>query len=92
LNEIEELVSQPPSADEKLLAKLNRAADKQAAAALERSEAVLNQLRDVLNLLIKHETQNELLDIVRQMIKKQNDLIKRTKKQRQKKAFEGLLD
>ena len=56
------------------------------------TDQVLVELNEVLNLLIKHETQNELLDIVRQMIKKQEELKERTKKQRQKQAFEGLLD
>ena len=55
-------------------------------------DRVLVELNEVLNLLIKHETQNELLDIVRQMIEKQEELKERTKKERQKKAFEGLLD
>ena len=56
------------------------------------TDQVLVELNEVLNLLIKHETQNELLDIVRQMIEKQEELKERTKKERQKKAFEGLLD
>jgi hypothetical protein len=92
LTEIEEVSSKSKRPDPTMLAKLNQTADAQASTALEHSETVLNELRGVLDLLIKHETQNELLDIVRQMIQKQKDLIQRTKKQRQKKAFEGLLD
>jgi len=38
------------------------------------TDQVLVELNEVLNLLIKHETQNELLDIVRQMIKNQKEL------------------
>lgn len=52
----------------------------------------IDELNEVLDLLIKFETQNELLDIVRQMIAEQKAIIERTKKQRQKQAFEGLLD
>lgn len=52
----------------------------------------IDQLNAVLDLLIKFETQNELLDIVRQMIAEQKAIIERTKKQGQKQAFEGLLD
>ena len=56
------------------------------------TDQVLVELNEVLDLLIKHETQNELLDIVRQMIDKQKELLERTKKERQKKSFEDLLD
>ena len=71
---------------------LRVAADKTAVDSIEMTDQVLVELNEVLNLLIKHETQNELLDIVRQMIEKQEELKERTKKERQKKAFEGLLD
>ena len=68
------------------------AADDLSTKAIEKTDEVLKQLDEVLNVLIKYETQNELLEIVRRMIKEQQELMERTKKERQKKAFEGLLD
>lgn len=68
------------------------AADELSTKAIEKTDEVLKQLDEVLNVLIKYETQNELLEIVRRMIKEQQELMERTKKERQKKAFEGLLD
>ncbi len=72
--------------------KMQAASEKTAIDAIVVTDQVLIELNEVLNLLIKHETQNELLDIVRQMIQKQEELKERTKKERQQKAFEGLLD
>ena len=66
--------------------------DQIAANSIKKITEVLTQLDDVLNVLIKYETQNELLDIVRKMIKDQQQLMDRTKKERQREAFEGLLD
>jgi hypothetical protein len=74
------------------LAELRAESNQLALDSIEKTDQVLVNLTSVLNLLIKHETQNELLDIVRQMIEQQKALQDRTKKQRQKKAFEGLLD
>jgi hypothetical protein len=71
---------------------LSGSADQFANVAIEQTDEVLKQLDEVLNVLIKYETQNELLDIVRKMIKDQQELMDRTKKERQQKAFEGLLD
>ena len=67
-------------------------ADRLANSAIEQTELTLKQLDAVLNVLLKYETQNELLEIVRGMIKDQKELKERTKKERQRKAFEGLLD
>lgn len=71
---------------------LNGATDELAHVAIEGTDQVLKELNAVLDVLIKYETQNELLEIVRQMIKAQKELQARTKKERQRKAFEGLLD
>lgn len=67
-------------------------ANRLAITSIEQVDIVLNQLDSVLRVLVKYETQNELLEIVRQMIKSQQDLMERTKKERQRKVFEGLLD
>ncbi len=52
----------------------------------------LDELQKVISILVKFETQNELLDIVRAMLKTQSDLHRRTQEQRKKDAFEGLID
>jgi len=67
-------------------------ADRLANSAIEQTEFTLKQLNAVLDVLLKYETQNELLEIVRGMIKDQQELKERTKKERQRKAFQGLLD
>ena len=56
------------------------------------TDAVLKEIDSVLAVLVKYESQNELLEIVRRMITEQKALMKRTKDKRQKDAFEGLLD
>ena len=66
--------------------------DVAANSAIESVDKVLSELDAVLGNLVKFETQNELLDIVRRMIDQQKQLMERTKKERQRKAFEGLLD
>lgn len=55
-------------------------------------DRVLIELNRVLDALIKYETQNELLEIVRDMIKQQQQILEKTRQERQRKAFEGLLD
>lgn len=67
-------------------------ADSLAESAIEQTDLTLKQLDDVLSVLLKYETQNELLEIVRGMIKQQQEIKERTKKESQRKAFEGLLD
>lgn len=67
-------------------------ADRLADSAVQQVDLALRQLDDVLDVLLKFETQNELLEIVRGMIKVQQEIKERTKKERQRKAFEGLLD
>ena len=71
---------------------VNRFADGAFFGAIEQNDLVLTEMNGVLSILIKYETQNELLDIVRKMIKKQNEIMERTKKERERKAFDGLLD
>jgi hypothetical protein len=60
--------------------------------AIEQTDVALTELDQVIGVLLKYETQNELLDIVRQMIANQRDIMERTSKERQRKAFDGLLD
>ena len=60
--------------------------------AISKADQILVELNRVLDSLIKYETQNELLEIVRQMIKQQEAIMESTKRERQRKAFEGLLD
>lgn len=71
---------------------VSTAADEQAVTSIERIDVVLTELDQVLSILVKYETQNELLDIVRQMIRQQQEIAERTQKERKRKAFEGLLD
>ena len=93
LREIESLMANkndPP--EPAAIESLQVTAEQTAVDSIAATDQVLVELNEVLELLIKHETQNELLDIVRQMIEIQEDLKERTKKERQKQAFEGLLD
>jgi hypothetical protein len=60
--------------------------------AITQIDLVLVELNRVLDALIKYETQNELLEIVRDMIKQQQQILEKTRQERQRKAFEGLLD
>ena len=93
LREIESLAANKNTPPEPAaIERLRVVAEQTAVDSIAATDQVLVELSEVLDLLIKHETQNELLDIVRQMIKTQEDLRERTKKERQKKAFEGLLD
>ena len=93
LREVESLAANKNEpTDPETIDRLQASADQTAVDSIVMTDQVLVELNEVLNLLIKHETQNELLDIVRQMIEKQEELKERTKKERQKKAFEGLLD
>jgi hypothetical protein len=71
---------------------VSQTADQLSMASIEQLDIALNQLDLVLAALVKYETQNELLEIVRRMIKTQQDVMERTRKERQRKAFEGLLD
>ncbi|MFM2097371.1 MAG: hypothetical protein RIS70_4495 [Planctomycetota bacterium] len=56
--------------------------------AVQGTDALLAKLNDILQNMLDIETYNELLDIVRGMIKEQDDLIKKTKDQRKKQLIE----
>ena len=60
--------------------------------AIRLTDETLIQIDEVLSILVKYETQNELLDIVRRMIKEQEQLLDETKKLRQREAFDDLFD
>jgi len=61
-------------------------------AAIRLTDKTLIQIDEVLAILVKYETQNELLDIVRRMISEQERLMDETKKLRQREAFDDLFD
>ncbi len=71
---------------------LSGACDVRVVTAIESATEVLAEIESVLGILVKYETQNELLDIVRQLIKQQEDLAERTARERRRAAFDGLLD
>lgn len=75
---------------------LDEATDARAAvlseSAIQLTDKTLIQLDEVLSILVKYETQNELLDIVRRMIAEQEALLDETKKLRQREAFEDLFE
>ena len=60
--------------------------------AIQLNDRTLIQLDEVLSILVKYETQNELLDIVRRMIAEQEELLDQTKKLRQREAFDDLFE
>ena len=60
--------------------------------AIQLNDKTLIQLDEVLSILVKYETQNELLDIVRRMIAEQEQLLDQTKKLRQREAFDDLFE
>ncbi|MEQ1902658.1 MAG: hypothetical protein ABL888_00565 [Pirellulaceae bacterium] len=70
--------------EERVLAESSAAADE--------LKETLDELQKVISILVKFETQNELLDIVRAILKTQTELHRRTQEQRKKDAFEGLID
>ena len=72
--------------------RVSQTADVEATAAIQQANLVLRQIDEVLGVLIKYETQNELLEIVREMIRQQKEIAEQTRKERKRKAFEGLLD
>ena len=60
--------------------------------AIQLTDKTLISIDDVLSILVKYETQNELLDIVRRMIAEQEELLDQTKKLRQREAFDDLFE
>ena len=71
---------------------LSRASDENADKAIVEVETLLREVDTILGVLVKYETQNELLEIVRQLLKNQKAIHERTERLRKQKAFEGLLD
>jgi hypothetical protein len=57
-----------------------------------KTDEVLKEIDAVLAMLVKYESQNELLEIVRRLIAEQEALMKKTRDKQQQDAFEGLLD
>ena len=60
--------------------------------AIQLTDKTLIAIDEVLSILVKYETQNELLDIVRRMISEQEKLLDQTKKLRQREAFDDLFE
>ena len=56
------------------------------------TDQALAELDGILSILVKYETQNELLDIVRRMIAEQETLLDEVKKLRQREAFDDLFE
>ena len=59
---------------------------------IRQTDQTLAQIDEVLSILVKYETQNELLDIVRRMIDEQETLLDEVKKLRQREAFDDLFE
>lgn len=59
-----------------------------AESAIQQAEHVLAEMNDVLQKMLDLETFNELLDIVRDLLKEQNDLIDKTKQQKKKQLLD----
>ena len=59
---------------------------------LQATDDVLSQIDAILSVLVKYETQNELLEIVRQMIEIEKSIYERTKKERDRQTLDGLFD
>ena len=60
--------------------------------ALAEADSVLAEIQDVLNSLLKFETQNELLDLVRNLLEEQQALQKRTDAIRNQEAFDDIFE
>ncbi len=78
---------------QKLLAELETLAPRlemptQVDPSLQSTEALIAKLSDILQNMLDIETYNELLDIVRGLIKEQDELIKKTKDQKKKQLLE----
>jgi hypothetical protein len=59
---------------------------------LEEIDDALMQVNAVLSILLKYENQTELIEIVQRMLQKQKGLLDRTQKERERRAFDGILD
>ncbi len=70
----------------------DNAASRLTGQAIRQTDQTLAQIDEVLSILVKYETQNELLDIVRRMIDEQETLLDEVKKLRQREAFDDLFE
>ena len=61
-----------------------------AVSAVAQADQILSQLEAVLEKMLELETYNELVDLIRKMIRDQEDLTERTKEQQKKSALELL--
>ncbi len=85
---------------ERLLVEIqtNRAANLESQAelltekSLEQIDDVMIQVNSLLAILLKYENQSELIEIVQRFLDQQKALQKRTKSEREKRAFDGLID
>ena len=59
---------------------------------IRQTDQALADIDEILSILVKYETQNELLDIVRRMIDEQETLLDEVKKLRQREAFDDLFE
>ena len=66
--------------------------DLRALEALTTMDAVLEEIKLVVDTLLKFETQNELLDIVRRMLEEQEAVRERTEALRNQKAFDDIFN
>jgi chemotaxis regulatin CheY-phosphate phosphatase CheZ len=91
---LQKIVAERFPALEKRLAELEKSlSDTKAAAPLsnaasEEAELLLAELGDVLQKMLDLETYNELLDIVRDLIKEQTDLLDKTRQQKKRQLLE----
>ena len=59
---------------------------------LEQIDDVMIQVNSLLAILLKYENQSELIEIVQRFLDQQKALQKRTTSEREKRAFDGLID
>ena len=64
--------------------------DRETHESLVKADEVLAEVQGVLGALLKFETQNELLDIVRRLLDQEQELMQRTKAIREQEAFDEL--
>ena len=79
---------QSSSSDAQLALEVNLASDQ----AIVDVERVLNEIDLVLAKLVKYEDYSELLELVRQVIRDQEELLKQTKNEHNKQGLRDLLD
>lgn len=60
--------------------------------AVDEMQLLLVELDNILEEMLKFESYNELLDVVRELIKQQERLLEETEKERKRQAFEDLIE